>query len=163
MKSTGYMRRFLGALLLTTACMTFQSGAAAADDADHAKIAQLLQGSGYHYVQKNDSVWYIEFERKSLGTFKVIGASQQGLLVVFVTIARKARLDLSSDLSYKMLKLNHELDRIKVGIDDDGDAFVRVDLSIRTLDEEEFKLNIEQVANAAEEAYADIQPLLKQP
>jgi hypothetical protein len=162
MKSTGYTRPLLWILLLNAACTFFQSGAAADMATDQAKLSQLLKGSGYQFTQKTDSVWAIDLDGKSLGNYKLIGASEQGMLVMFVIIATKAELNLNQDLAYKMLKLNHEFDRVKVGIDDDGDAFVRVDLSIRTLDEEEFKLNVEQVANSADEAYADIKPYLRQ-
>ncbi len=49
------------------------------------------------------------------------------------------------------MKFNHHVDRVKIGLDDDGDTFVRVDLSLRLLDAQEFKLNVEQVAAGADE------------
>jgi len=61
------------------------------------------------------------------------------------------------------LKFNHRVDRVKIGLDDDGDTFVRVDLSLRVLDAQEFKLNVEQVAAGADEVFAGIQTFLKLP
>ena len=58
----------------------------------------------------------------------------------------------------KLLKLNGELDRVKIGIDGEGDTFVRIDLSVRRMDEEEMKENIEQVAAATDVVYAAIKP-----
>jgi len=47
---------------------------------------------------------------------------------------------------------------VKIGIDNDGDAFVRTDISIRILDKDALKAVIEQVAAAAEETYAAMKP-----
>jgi hypothetical protein len=66
------------------------------------------------------------------------------------------------DLATRMLSLNHELDRVKIGTDDDGDAFVRLDASLRVLDVEETKEDMEQVASASDEVYGDMRPSLNQ-
>ncbi len=94
----------------------------------------------------------------TLGDFKVIGANEGDLLVVFVTVAKKEHIEMDLDLASKMLSLNNDLDQVKIGIDNDGDAFVRTDVSIRTLDQEAFKAVVEQVAASAEETYAAIKP-----
>jgi hypothetical protein len=52
------------------------------------------------------------------------------------------------------------MDRVKISIDKDGDLNVRVDLSIRRLDVEELKTNIEQLSAAADELYSAIKPFL---
>ncbi len=132
-----------------------------ATDVSAARVNTLLGQSGYTFVQiPGKAVWTIDFTGKSLPKFKVILAAQDDLLVVFVTIAQKKNIPLSADFMMKMLRFDHSLDRVKVGIDDDGDAFVRIDLSVRILDIQEFKLNIEQVAAAANEVYGGIQSSL---
>lgn len=132
-----------------------------ATDVSTVRVNTLLGQSGYTFVQiPGKSVWTIDFTGKSLPKFKVILAAQDDLLVVFVTIAQKKNIPLSPDFMMKMLRFDHSLDRVKVGIDDDGDAFVRIDLSVRILDSQEFKLNIEQVAAAANEVYGGIQSSL---
>ena len=119
-------------------------------------MTQLLESSGYNFKVVNATVWSINFTGKKLPTFKVILATQDDLVVVFVTIAEKKNLPMTADFLYRLLRFDHSLDRVKVGIDDDGDAFVRVDLTVRILDLQEFKMNIEQVAAAADETYGGI-------
>lgn len=127
-------------------------------DPSAAKVFRLLDASGYAYTKKTDTVWYVVKHGTTLGDFKVIGANEGDLLVVFVTIARKADIEMDMDLAAKMLSLNNDLDQVKIGIDNDGDAFVRTDISIRILDKEAFKAVVEQVAASAEEAFAAIKP-----
>jgi hypothetical protein len=47
-----------------------------------------------------------------------------------------------------------------VGLDSDGDIFVRCDASVRTLDAQSFKAMIDQVAAAANEVYEGVGPFL---
>jgi len=47
-----------------------------------------------------------------------------------------------------------------VGIDKDGDVFVRVDLSIRVLDKDEMTVNVDQVAATADEVFKGLKPNL---
>jgi hypothetical protein len=134
-------------------------------DASAARVGHLLEVSGYNFKQspKSDKVWVVDFKGKSLASFKVVLATQDDLLVTFVTVTEKKRLPTSSEFLAKLLKFNHSLDRVKIGIDDDGDLFVRTDVTIRVLDNQEFKLNIEQVAAAADEVYNGIKPYLSSP
>ena len=127
-------------------------------DPNAAKVFRLLKAAGYDYTKKTDTVWYVMRHGKTLGDYKVIGANQGDLLVVFVTVAKKEHIEMDLDLASKMLSLNNDLDQVKIGIDDDGDAFVRTDISIRTLDQQAFKEMVEQVAASAEETYAAIKP-----
>ncbi|MGE5625340.1 MAG: YbjN domain-containing protein [Bacillota bacterium] len=160
-KSRSITLAFLAACLLIAAPLQAED-APAKPDPSAAKVLRLLKASGYDYVSKSDTVWYITKHGDKLGDFRVIGANQDDLLVVFVIVAKKADIELDLDLAKKMLSLNHELDQVKVGIDDDGDAFVRTDISIRILDQEAFKATVEQVAAAAEETYGAMQPYLAQ-
>ena len=127
-------------------------------DLNAAKVFRLLDASGYEYTKKSDTVWYIVKHGTNLGDFKVIGANEGDLLVVFVTVAKKAHIEMDMDLAAKMLSLNNDLDQVKIGIDNDGDAFVRTDISIRILDQEAFKAVVEQVAAAAEETFTAMKP-----
>ena len=134
---------------------------ASADDAADAKrVDKLLKQAGYTFEKKNDTVWVIKQHGENLGDFKEILAIGDGLLVIFATIARDADVPRTADLEYKMLQMNHQLDRIKVEIDDDGDADVRSDVTLRTLDTAELKEQVHQVAASADEVYAAIKPFL---
>ena len=131
---------------------------APAPDPNAAMVFRLLDADGYQYTKKSDTVWYVMKHGATLGDFKVIGANEGDLLVVFVTVARKDHIEMDMDLAAKMLALNNDLDQVKIGIDNDGDAFVRTDISIRMLDKQGFKETVEQVAAAAEETFAAIKP-----
>ncbi|MDT9136429.1 hypothetical protein RSW15_25175, partial [Escherichia coli] len=76
-----------------------------------------LDTDGYQYTKKSDTVWYVMKQGNALGDFKVIGANEGDLLVVFVTIARKDHMEMDMDLAAKMLALNNDLDQVKIGID----------------------------------------------
>lgn len=124
------------------------------------KIRQLLGSSGYEFTQKTDTVWVVPYHGKSLKNFTVILAVQDDLLVTFVNPATKAQMSLTPDFMQKLLSFNHTLDRVKIGLDADGDLFVRVDSTVRILDVEELKAVVEQVAAATDEIYKDISPSL---
>jgi hypothetical protein len=126
-----------------------------------ARIAQLLEGSGYSYKKETEKVWSIDFTGKSLSSFKVVLVTQEELLVILTVVAKKTEFTVSPELLRKLLQFNNSIDRVKVGFDDEGDIFVRTDLSHRVIDDDEFKLNVKQVAAATDEVYAGIKPFLR--
>lgn len=119
-----------------------------------------MDRSGYSYKKAADTVWAVPFEGKALSKFNVVASTEQDMLVVFVIVAEAKSLRVTPELMRTMLKLNGDLDRVKIGLDKDGDAFVRIDLSVRILDSQELKSNIEQVAAAADEVYTAIKPFI---
>lgn len=133
---------------------------AQARESPPALIARLLDQSGYTFTKAADGVWAVGFRGKAFSEFNVVVTSQQDLIVLFVIVAGKKEFNASPELMARLLKLNSDLDRVKIGIDEDGDAFVRIDLSARVLDLQEMKTNIEQAAAAADEAYGAIKPYL---
>jgi len=64
------------------------------------------------------------------------------------------------ELMYKLLRLNDDFDYVKLCIDDDSSLLVRSDLPLRTLDLQEFKDVVEQVAAAADQVYATVRPYM---
>jgi hypothetical protein len=125
-----------------------------------AKIGQLLTASGYTFKQANDTVWSIDFTGKSLEKFKVILATNEDLVVIFAIVAQKRNIPLTTDLMSRMLRFDHDLDCVKVGLDNDGDAFVRTDLRVRVVDGQELKAAVDQIAASANEVYAGVKPYL---
>jgi hypothetical protein len=149
---------FVPVLLL---CLqAFPQPANAQDKSSPTRITQLLEESGYPYTKAADNVWSIPFQGKALSRFNVVASTEQNILVLFAVVAEKKRLRVTLEMMQKLLRLNTELDRVKIGIDNQGDAIVRVDLSIRVLDSQELKANIEQVAAAADEVFAAIKPFI---
>ncbi|HJQ69856.1 MAG TPA: YbjN domain-containing protein [Blastocatellia bacterium] len=132
-----------------------------AQDSSASKVARLLEESSLGYSKASNNVWSVPFQGKALPNFLVVASVQQDILVLFVVVAEKKDIRVAPELMQKMLKMNADLDRVKIGFDKDGDAFVRIDLSIRVLDVQEFKANIEQVAAAADELFTAIKPFIK--
>jgi hypothetical protein len=128
----------------------------AATRASAAKVLQLLKESGYTYKVISESVWTMELTRPSLGKFTVLMGVQDDQLVAGVVIAEKAKIPITVDLMHKMLTLGNDLDYVKIGLDNDGDAYVRVEVRTRLLDLVEFKSDIDQIADAADKAFAAI-------
>src|SRR5438876_12272604 len=85
------------------------------------RIPQLLEQSGYRYSKAGDNVWTIKFTGKSLSEFQVLVTSAQGIVVLGVVVAKKDEIKLTPQLMHNILKLTHNLDRAKIGFDDDDD------------------------------------------
>ena len=144
--------------IVTLACFNAGLHTSFAQDSPSTKIARLLEDSGYPYAKAADNVWSIPFKGKALPNFLLVASVEKDILVLFVVVAEKKDLKVTPELMQRMLKLNGDLDRVKIGFDKDGDAFVRVDLSVRVVDLQEFKENVDQVGAAADEVYTAIKP-----
>lgn len=147
-------------LIALVLCFQAQTGRAYTQDSPPALIARLLDQSGYTFTKAADGVWAIAFRGKALSEFNVVVTSQQDIVVMFVIVAGKKDLKTTPELMAKLLKLNADLDRVKIGIDGEGDTFVRVDLSARVLDIRELKTNVEQVAAAADVVFEATKPYM---
>jgi hypothetical protein len=144
------------AIIVLTSMVLSAAGAfaqSATVDASAAKALRLLQASGYQFTTHTPIVWSIDRTGSSLKSFKVVLSVSEELLVIFVTVAPKARLRMTPEFMQSLLKFNYSMDRVKVGIDNDGDLCVRIDSSIRLTDVQELKTEVEQVAAASNEVY----------
>lgn len=133
------------------------------DKASANKIAQLLEESGHSYGKASANVWTVKFKGNNLDDVNVIVIGHEGMLILVSVVAEKKDYKASPELLMKLLRLNDDYDRLKVGIDDDGDMFVRIDLTLRVIDAQEFKTNVEQISAAADEIQAVIKPYLVAP
>ena len=130
------------------------------DKASATKIVQMLEESGHAYGKAADNVWTVKFRGNTLDDIAVLTIGHEGMLILVSVVAEKKDFKSSPELMAKLLQLNDDYDRIKVGIDKDGDMFVRVDLTLRVTDAQEFKLNVEQVSAATDEIATMIKPYL---
>ena len=121
----------------------------------------LLKQTGYSYNTHNATTWSIDLNRKNLGKVKVILSTGSDLLVTFVIVAKKAKIQKTPQLMDALLTANHDYDYTKVGLDKDGDMFVRIDMPLRTIDATELKAIVDQVANASDEIYAKVATWIK--
>lgn len=105
-------------------------------------------------------VWTIKRTGESLKEFEVIFIVKNGVLVTFVTVAPKASLKRTPELLEKILKMNYRYDTVKIGFDDDDDAYVRIDQRLRIVDVQEFNQIIDQVSMAADALHTELKPFM---
>lgn len=126
------------------------------------KIRQYLEQFGGSYTKVSETAWTVPYQGKSLKNYDVFVSTvpNSDLVVIGVTMATKKNLKPSQDLYLKLLKYNNAADSVKVGIDDDGDLFLRADVNGRTMDFQEFKEVVEQVAAATDELHSQVKAFL---
>ena len=125
-----------------------------------AKIAGFLKDSGYEYKQADENVWIINHKGKSVPNPQTLVIALADFVIVGVVVAEKKIIQVTADSMFKLLHLAHDMDYIKVGIDDDGDLFVRSEVRTRAMNASEFKDTVERVFSAADRAYTEIKPFL---
>ncbi|MBK9154035.1 MAG: YbjN domain-containing protein [Chloracidobacterium sp.] len=124
------------------------------------KVARVINETGFNFTKASEGVWTIPFEGKVQKDITVVISVSEDLLTLFSIVAVKKDFKPTPELHQKLLRFNDDLDRVKVGIDKDGDIFVRIDLGIRIMDKEELRANIDQVAAAADEVFKAVKPTL---
>jgi hypothetical protein len=124
-----------------------------------AKVTKLLTESGQIHRKTGESTWLIERPGKS----SILVAAGNDFVVLGIIVAVKKNMRATADLSFKLLKLNHNLDYVKAGLDDDDDLFVRNELRVRTIDLASFKAMIQDVISGAEKAQQVVNPFLITP
>lgn len=137
--------------------------AAQAPAGDIQKLDYVLNASKYTVKRLTDAkvaVWAIERQGTHIGNFQIRVTTEKGIVVTFVTVARKNNIRKMPDLFEKMLKLNQDFDYVKVAFDDDGDAFVRIDNNLRILDVDEMNAVIAQVSIITDNFWVALKPYL---
>ena len=143
-------------LLLLTMALSVAHG----QETHAAKAARLLNDSKMKFTKVNDTVWTVPFEGKKLKDFNVVVVADKTYLLMFVTVSNQKSFRSDPQLLKKLLNHNDTLDRVKIGIDDSSDVVVRIDLSIRLVDQQEFIDSLNQTAAAADIVYGSIAPFL---
>ena len=120
-------------------------------------IADFVKASGYKfnsYLPK--CVWSISdaltIPHDGLQGLVLIGEEGDSI-VVGAVIRSKAHLDLSSATLAKLLRLNNELEYVKVGIDNDGDLFLRAEFRKTSLDSAALKDAFDRVKGGSQKVY----------
>jgi hypothetical protein len=132
-------------------------------DDSAAKVVSLMRADSYSYLStKSPTVWMIPFTGDHLKDIKVVVTVRDSTMVVFVTVVNSQHLPVTTDFMRTLLEQNHELDRVKVGYDREGDLSVRIDGSVRVMDAAELREIVNQVKNASDEIYGMIEPSLLQ-
>jgi hypothetical protein len=129
--------------------------------ATNTRVELLLRNSGYPYRRTSANTWVIERPGGRKGW--VLVAAGQEFVVLGIIVAEKQNMRVSADLSFRLLKLNHDLNYVKVGFDNDDDLFARLELRIRLVDLPAFKTMYEDVNSGADKTYEVVRPFLMTP
>src|SRR6266849_3615970 len=155
-RSNQFFRCVIGLLVASCVCLNVS-----ALRAQTTKVAQLLKETGFTYTTHNANTWSVDFDRKNLGKVKVIVSTGADIIVTFAILAKKATIQKTPKFLETIAVANHEYDYVKIGLDKDGDLFVRIDTLMRVTDAGEMKSVIEQVANASDEVFGKVSSSVK--
>ena len=125
-----------------------------------AKLAQMLDKSGFPYRKATENVWVINFKDRSSADINVLVTSAENLIVIGAVVAEKRAMKVSPEMMFKLLRLVHDIDRVKIGFDDDEDLFLRAELNSKCLDVAEFKSAVEQVSSGVDRVRTEIKSSL---
>jgi hypothetical protein len=131
--------------------------------AEEARVSALLSASKIKFVKHSSpktAAWTIDRRSAERGEFQVVVTVKSDLLIVFVTVEQKARIQRTPELDQKLLKMSYKFDFVKIGIDDDDDVFVRIDTHLRLLDSAALVEIVEQVARITDIVYVALKPHL---
>jgi Putative bacterial sensory transduction regulator len=159
------LRRLIGLLVALSICLgpaalraqTLDSATAA----NAAKLSRLLKETGLTYNTHSGTTWSVDLQRKNIGKVRVITSVGSDVVVTFAILAKKAAIQKTLQLLDTLASANHEYDYAKIGLDKDGDLFVRIDTPSRLIDAKELKSAIDQVANASDEVFARVSGSIK--
>jgi Putative bacterial sensory transduction regulator len=124
-------------------------------------LAQLFAKYTSPYSKVDENLYKIPFEGKAFAHFDVLVATASSdLAVLIVILAKQENLKPTAEVMHKLLRLNNDIDGIKIGINEQGDTLVTIELNLKGMDLAEFSANIETVATGADEVYKAIKPNL---
>ena len=155
-----YLLRMLSFVFAAVLTGMLMGGPALGQDADSAKVARVLNESKLTFTKQSETVWVTPFEGKNLKDIPIVMSVGGDILVVFTLVAQKKEVNMTPALMLKLLAANQEFDRVKVGIDKDGDIFTRIDIPLRVLDAAELRTSAEQTSAVADQIFAYVQPSL---
>ena len=131
--------------------------------AAEARVSALLSESKIKFDKlksPKNVAWTINRRSAERGEFQVVLTVKSDLLIVFVTVEQKARIQRTPELDQKLLKMSHNFDFAKIGVDNDDDVFVRIDTHWRLLDAAALVEIVEQVSRVSDNVYLTLKPYL---
>ena len=146
--------------LFVIACVLMLGMTAFGQESSSLRVARVINETGLSFTKAAENVWTVPYQGKSRKDIIVVASITGDLVTLFSVVAAKKDLKPTPEMLQKLLKFNSDFDRVKVGIDKDGDVFVRVDLSIRVLDKDEMTVNVDQVAATSDEVFKGLKPNL---
>lgn len=139
------------------AFVSLASTDALAQESASTKVARLLNEATFPVTKVEKDLWTIKFEGKARKEIIVaVSVADGDMVLALAFFSESEKVNLPPQVLVKLLRLNDQYDRVKVGIDKEGAVFVRLDMTARTLDKDEFVTGIDQVAAVADHAYSEI-------
>ncbi len=140
------------AFMAVTLLATFHLGSSVgiSQETASAKTGRLLEATGVSYKKIDDGIWGVSYKGENRNEITVIVTAYQEYVIIFTQVASAEDLSLTPAIMKRLLEVNDEVDWAKVGLDEKGDLFVRIDLSIRTVDKDELLQCILQTADVTD-------------
>jgi hypothetical protein len=120
-----------------------------------ATVDRLLVQSGQKFTRGDFGIWILRRTGPSLPAFTITLSQRGGTLVAQVNVAKKTYFKLH-DAAPTLLSLAYRLDYAKVSLDSEGDVWVRNEARIKSLDLDELTNNLDRVAAAADQVFAEL-------
>ena len=125
------------------------------------QMERLIDGSAYLSVHPTPSGWIIPTDGPGKGAYDIYVAVSGDVAVIGAVVAQKQQMQPMPALYQALLRCNHDFDYVKIGLDADGDAFVRMDIAIRRLDAEGLKNAIGRIRASTDSVFLRIKPYLR--
>jgi hypothetical protein len=119
----------------------------------NSKIDGFIKHSGYQYKDFGKGIWGM---KGPAGTILVVTTADT--LVMGMVVPTQGKVKVTAESMSDLLKLTHDLDYLKVGIDDDNDIFIRTEQRIRLLDQAAFDDLVKRVTTGYERTLAKLAP-----
>ena len=135
-----------------------QQKSAAGTQQTAAKVDRFIHELGLNNKKYSEEVWLVEAKGKD---FPVLVAASGEVVVIGVILAKKDTIPMSKEFLYKVAKLNHEYDFVKMGLDNEDDLFARAERKVAAMTAMDFKEVFDQVVAATSNAVTQLKPFLK--
>ena len=130
-----------GVFVVTTFFLTTNALAQQTKDTSMAAITGFVKASGRKYTTHENGTLIVDTPKDKLYVFTKGGF----LLMSFSRVLPKAYLPRTDAVLFNLMRLNDTLNFSKVGIDEDGDLFLRVEARSDLVDKYEFERIVKQL------------------
>lgn len=119
-----------------------------------AALDSMLAETGYEFSKADTNVFVTKVAGNKMKDILIIATESEGMTILFCMVKEKAGALLTVAQSIQLMKLTMEYDRIKIGLDDEENLMVRIDLKSRLTDTKDLTENLDQLGVAVDEAFA---------
>jgi uncharacterized Zn ribbon protein len=120
-------------------------------------ITDFVSKSGYKFEADPKCAFWVSTDALTIPHDDMQGSlmiAERGDIVMVVAVIKlKGNLDHTPATLAKLMRLNNDMLFVKVGIDPDGDLFLRAELHKKSLDAETLKDAFDRVKNGSQKVY----------